>query len=264
MEKLSYWRLIGEVERIVKARVPGSHPAEWEERPVTAGLLARLASELDDTEVSGFRQGCTIRVAAFQQKGRKAPALADISLLVHVAHKDGAVVDGAAFIECKLKQDRKRTFDEFRLPELKKLYRASPFSQVLFLDYEDITAYSSNRSVQFPPMEYNTWRGGIPMTPCTYAALIPSNVVVAQHLNDTSIYGFSVPLSFQLVYRYFHGFDLDLSEQALLAARGQPTKKGSSEFLLALSVFEEGVEAREPEDINRKVWGPIEEQAGRA
>jgi hypothetical protein len=258
MEKLSYWRLIGEVERIVKARVPGSHPAEWEEGPVTAGLLKSLASELDDTDVSGFRQGFTIRVAAFQQKGRKESANADISLLVHVAHRDGAVVDGAAFIECKLKQDRKRTFEAFRLPELKKLYRASPFSQVLFLDYEDITSYSSNRSVQFPPLEYGAWRGGIPMTPCTYAALIPTNVVVAQHVNDTSIYGFSSPLSSQLVYRYFHGFDLDLSEQSVLAARGQPTKKGVSAYLLAFSIFEEGCEAQEQTEINRKVWGPIE------
>jgi hypothetical protein len=65
-------------------------------------------------------------------------------------------------------------------------------------------------------------------------------------------------LSFQLVYRYFHGFDLDVSEQALLAARGQPTKKGLSEFLLALSVFEEGVEAQGQTDINRKIWGFIE------
>jgi hypothetical protein len=258
MEKMTYWRLIGEVERIVKARVPGSHPAQWEEEAVTAGLLKSLASELDDTEISGFRQGFTMRLSAFRQKGKRDSAAADISLLVRIARKDGSTLEGAAFIECKLKQDRKRTFDGFRLPELKKMFRASPFSQVLFLDYEDITSYSSNRSAQFPPMEFSTWRGGVPMTPCTYAALIPANVVIAQHRNDTSIYGFSVPLSYQLVYRYFHGFDLDLSEQALLAAQGQPTKKGVSEYLLAFSVFEEGTEAQEETGINRKAWGPIE------
>ena len=258
MEKLSYWRLIGEVERIVKARVPGSHPGDWVEETVTAVLLKTLASELDDTEVSGFRQGYTIRMSAHRQRGKRETVNADISLLVRIAHRDGSTLEGAAFIETKLKQDRKRTFDAFRLPELKKLFRSSPFSQVLFLDYEDITSYSTNRSVQFPPMEYSPWRGGIPMTPCTYAAVIPTNIVVAQHLNDTSIYSYSVPLSYQIVYRYFHGFDLDLSEQALLAARGQPTKKGLSEFLLAFSVFEEGVEAREETEINRKVWAPIE------
>ncbi len=258
MEKLSYWRLIGEVERIVKARVPGSHPADWTEGTVTAGLLKSLASELDDTEVSGFRQGYTIRLSAHRQRGKRETTNADVSLLVRIAHRDGTVLDGAAFVETKLKQDRKRTFDGFRLPELKKLFRSSPFSQVLFLDYEDITSYSTNRSVQFPPLEYSPWRGGIPMTPCTYAAVIPTNIVIAQHLNDTSIYGYSVPLSYQIVYRYFHGFDLDLSEQAILAARGQPTKKGLSEFLLAFSVFEEGVESQEEADINGKVWGPIE------
>jgi len=258
MEKLSYWRLIGEVERIVKARVPGSHPADWVEDSVTAGLLKTLAAELDNTEVSGFRQGYTIRLSAFRQKGKRESVAADISLLVRIARKDGTTLDGAAFIETKLKQDRKRTFESFRLPELKKIFKSSPFSQVLFLDYEDITSYSSNRSVQFPPMEYSPWRGGVPMTPCTYAALIPTNIVISQHLNDTSIYGFSVPLSSQLVYRYFHGLDLDLTEQALLAARGQPTKKGVSEFLLTFSIFEEGVEHTEVPDLNRKVWGPIE------
>jgi len=258
MEKLSYWRLIGEVERIVKACVPGSHPAGWVEDTVTARLLKTLASELDDTQVSGFRQEYTIRISAFRQKGKRETASADVSLLVHLARKDGTTLGGAAFIETKLKQDKKRTFDSFRLPGLKKIFRSSPFSQVLFLDYEDITSYSINRSVQFPPMEYSPWRGGIPTTPCTYAAMIPTNIVVAQHLNDTSIYGYSVPLSFQLVYRYFHGFDLDLSEQSLLAAQGYPTKKGLSEFLLTFSVSEEGVEAREQADIDRKQWGPIE------
>ena len=258
MEKLSYWRLIGEIERIVKASVPGSHPTDWVEDTVTANLLKGLAAELDDTEVSGFRQGYTIRLSAFRQKGKRESVNADLSVLVRLAHRDGSRLEGAAFIETKLKLDRKRTFDSFRLPELKKIFRSSPFSQVLFLDYEDITSYSTNRSVQFPPMEYSPWRGGVPTTPCTYAAVIPTNIVIAQHLNDTSIYGFSVPLSFQIVYRYFHGFDLDLSEQALLAARGQPTKKGLSEFLLVFSVFEEGIETGEEPDLNRKVWGAIE------
>ncbi|HUI70107.1 MAG TPA: hypothetical protein VL354_06270 [Spirochaetia bacterium] len=258
MEKMSFWRLIGEIERIVKARVPASHPGSWAEDSVIAGLVTSLASELNDTEVSGFRQGYTIRLSAFQHKGRREAPGSDISLLVHIARKDGATLDGAAFIEAKLKQDRKRTFESFRLPELKKLFRSSPFSHVLFLDYEDITSYSSNRSVQFPPMEYNPWRGGIPTTPCTYAALVPTNIVISQHLNDTSIYGFSVPLSYQLVYRYLHGLDLDLSEQALLAARGQPTKKSLSEFLLTFSIFEEGVQPVDVADLNRKVWGPVE------
>jgi hypothetical protein len=141
---------------------------------------------------------------------------------------------------------------------LKRVFRSSPFSQVLFFDYEDITSYSSNRSVQFPPLEYSPWRGGVPMTPCTYAAVIPANIVIAQHLNDTSIYGFAVPLSYQLIYRYFHGFDLDLSEQTLLTARGMPAKRGPSEFLLAFSVFEEGVDVEKEPDLNRKVWSVLE------
>ena len=84
MEKLSYWRLIGEVERIVKARVPGSHPADWTEGTVTAGLLKSLASELDDTEVSGFRQGYTIRLSAHRQRGKRETTNADVSLLVRI------------------------------------------------------------------------------------------------------------------------------------------------------------------------------------
>ncbi len=258
MEKLSYWRLIGEIERIVKTCVPGSHPTDWVEGTVTASLLRNLAGELDDTEISGFRQGSTIRLSAFHHKGKRESENADLSILVRIARKDGSRLEGAAFMETKLKQDRKRTFDSFRLPELKKIFRSSPFSQVLFLDYEDITSYSSNRSVQFPAMEYSPWRGGVPMTPCTYAAVVPANIVIAQHLNDTSIYGFSVPLSHQIVYRYFHGFDLDLSEQSILAARGQPTKKGMSEYLLAFSVFEEGIETEEEPDLNKKVWEPLD------
>ncbi len=257
MDKTSYWRLIGEIERIVTDRVRGSHPSGWSEGAVVAGLLSSLAAGLDNTPVTGFRQACTVRLSAFRQKGTSEPAGADLSLLAHICHRDGSSLRGVAFIETKLKRDRKRTFDSFRLPELKKMFRASPFSQVLLLDYEDITSYSSNRSVQFPPLEYSPWRGGVPVTPCTYAVMIPANLVIAQHLNDTSIYGFSVPLSFQLVYRYVHGFDLDLSEQAVLAARGQPTKNGVSKFLLCLTVIEDGAEPGEDLDLNNTVWEPL-------
>ncbi len=258
MEKTSYWRLIGEIERIVKDRVPASHPAGWAEDQVVAGLLSTLAAELDDTTVTGFRETHGVRLSAFRRKGKRETANADLSLLARVTRRDGSTLEGAAFIETKLKQDRKRTFDSFRLPELRRFFRGSPFSQVLFLDYEDITSYSSNRSVQFPPLEYSPWRGGVPVTPYTYAVVIPTSIVIAQHLNDTSIYGFSVPFSYQLVYRYFHGFDLDLSEQALLAARGQSTKKGLSEFLVCLTVTEEGADIAPAPDLDRAVWAPLE------
>ncbi len=258
MEKLSYWRLMSEIERVVKECVPGSHPKNWDETFITEALVRNFQSGLQGATVTGFRNNFTITWAGYRQRGKLEAPTADVSLLVRISRKDGSTLEGAAFIEAKVKQDRKRTFESFRLPELKKLSRSSPYSQVLFFDYEDITSYSSNRSVLFPPLEYSPWRGGVPVTPCTYAVVIPAPIVVARHLNDTSIYDFSVPFSYEMVYRYFHGFDLDLSEQTLQAAKGNPTKKGLTHYLLCLTLVEEGADGEMELDLNRKTWAPLE------
>ena len=260
MEKLSYWRLIGEIEKLVKECVPGSHPKNWEERHITESLLTGLCGDLNDVPISGFRQDLVLQWEAFRAKSGEPAQNADIALLVRIAHRDGSVLEGAAFIDAKIKTDRKRTFEEFRIPDFKRILRSSASAQVLLYDYEDITSYTSNRSVMFPPLEYSPWRGGVPITPCTYAVVAPAGLVVQRHINDTDLYKFSLPLSYQLIYRYCHGFDLDFSEQALAAARGFPTRKGTSSYLLCLSVTEEGADAQPKAELalNRAVWKAME------
>jgi hypothetical protein len=260
MEKLSYWRLIGEIEKLVKDSVPGSHPKNWDERHVTESLLVGLCDNLNDVPVSGFRQDFLLQWEAFRGKSGDSPQNGDIALIVRIAGRDGALLEGAAFIDAKLKTDRKRTFEEFRQPDFKRILRNSSSAQVLLYDYEDITSYTSNRSVMFPPLEYSPWRGGVPITPCTYAVIAPAGVVVSRHINDTDLYKFSLPLSYQLIYRYCHGFDLDFSEQALAAARGFPTRKGLSAYLLCLSVTEEGADPQPKVELalNRSSWKALE------
>jgi hypothetical protein len=260
MEKLSYWRLIGEIEKLVKECVPGSHPKNWEERHITESLLRGLCNGLNDLPVSGFRQDFIVQWEAFRGKSGDSAQNGDIALLVRIANRDGGVLEGAAFMDAKIKTDRKRTFEEFRLPDFKRILRNSPSAQVLLYDYEDITSYTSNRSVMFPPLEYSPWRGGVPITPCTYAVLAPAGLVVQRHINDTDLYKFSLPLSYQLIYRYCHGFDLDFSEQSLAAARGFPTRKGISAYLLCLSVTEEGADTQPRAELalNRSSWKALE------
>ena len=260
MEKLSYWRVIGEIEKLVKECVPGSHPKSWEKRYVLEGLLKGLRGSLDGVPVGGFRRDLLLRWEAFHGKASESAQNGDLALLVRIAHRDGPTLEGVAFIDVKMKTDRKRTFEEFRIPDFKRILRNSPSAQVLLCDYEDITSYTSNRSVMFPPLEYSPWRGGVPITPCTYAVVAPAGIVVQRHLNDTDLYKFSLPLSYQLIYRYCHGFDLDFSEQAIAAARGFPTRKGASAYLLCLSVTEEGADEQPRVELalNRSSWKALE------
>ncbi len=258
MEKLSYWRAMGEIEKLVQESVPGSHPRNWDVHFLTRKLLAGLRGSLQDAPITGFKSDFTVRWEPLARRQKGAADTAGIAVLTRLAFRDGTVLEGAAFLEARLKTDRKRTFESFALPQLKKAMRGSASTQVLFYDYEDITAYSSNRSVLFPPMEYSPWRGGLPVTPCTYAVVSPVNVVVAQHVNDTSIYRFSLPLSYQVVYRWWHGFDLDTSEQALAAARGMPGRRDPCAYLLAMTVAEEGADAAGGIELDRSGWKPLE------
>ncbi len=188
MEKVSYWRAMGEIEKLVKESIPGSHPKSWEVHALTQRLLLGLQSNLQDAPITGFRSDFTVRCAALRHRPveeESATNGATIAVVTRIVNRDGTLLEGASFLEARIKSDRKRTFEAFTLPPLRKSLRGSPFTQLLLFDYEDITAYSSNRSVAFPAMEYSPWRGGLPVTPCTYAVVSPLNVVLAQHLNDT-------------------------------------------------------------------------------
>ncbi len=258
MEKLSYWKAMGEIERLVKESIPGSHPRNWDVHVLTQRLLSSLRGNLQNAPITGFKREFTIRWETLRRRQKEPAASAAVALLARIAHRDGAFLEGAAFLEPRVKTDGKRTFDSFALPQLRKSLRGSPFTQALLFDYEDITSYANNRSVLFPPMEFSPWRGGLPVTACTYAVVSPMNVVVAQRVNDTSIYRFSVPLSFQFVYRYWHGFDLDVSEPALLSARGFPARRDAPGYLLVMTVVEEGAEAPAEAELDLANWRPFE------
>ena len=261
MEKVSYWRAMGEIEKLVKESIPGSHPKSWEVHALTQRLLLGLQSNLQGAPITGFRSDFTVECTALRRRPAEEAGAANgaaIAVVTRIANRDGTLLEGASFLEARIKSDRKRTFEAFTQPQLRKSLRGSPSTHLLLLDYEDITAYSSNRSVAFPAMEYSPWRGGLPVTPCTYAVVSPLNVVLAQHLNDTSLYRFSLPLSFQLVYRYWHGFDLDPSEQALQAARGFTSHREPCSYLLAMTVVEDGAEPPGALELERSAWRPLE------
>jgi hypothetical protein len=65
---------------------------------------------------------------------------------------------------------------------------------------------------------------------------VPASVALQQGRYTTDLHKFGVPLSYQLIGRYFRGFDLEVKKDTVEAVKGNATRHGGSRELLLVGV----------------------------
>jgi hypothetical protein len=254
METISYASLVSKLEQLVAAAVFGSYPSNWNEEAITRLLLKSIKKNLDNLTIVGFKRTFAITWDAYKNRQAEAAPLGDVAVLVKIVHKDDLVIEGAATIETKKRTNKKLTFDELRWNDIGKLSRNAPGPQLMLYDYEDISSFSSNIVMKVQSSRPSYWREQMMVTPYTYAVLTPMNAALNLKRNDTSLYDFSLPFASQLVFRYFHGLDLDFSAKATKYATGVESRFGFARNLLCLYVSEVGTDLMTKAELNRDVW----------
>ena len=86
---------------------------------------------------------------------------------------------------------------------------------------------------------------------------LPAEIALQQGKFTTELHKFGVPLSYQLVGRYFRGFDLELDPAKVQAVKNNALRHGGPRTLLLVGVSTGALEPILPE-VDPELWGRID------
>lgn len=223
---------LSELESILKKHVLGNYPVDWNEDFITRSILKGIRERLGSVVFSDIKQKMTIKWLPYKLMGRPENKFGDIAIIVNIRYQDGDGVEGVAFLEAKKRDMKKTKFGAIKIGQLKRIIRNAPSSMVLLYDYDDITQFANFK----PKPSAREWFEWLELKPCTSSVVVPVNIVTHKKKKDTTLYKFSLPFSYQLVFRYFQGFDLEFDKTPMKIAKGYASEKGLPAYLVVVSI----------------------------
>jgi hypothetical protein len=233
--------------------VKENYRADWDEDFITRSILKGIRQQLHFTKVVGFKDRVRVEWIPYKLSGKAENKFGDIAILVKISYRDGDEIEGVAFLEAKKRKPGNEKFEALKFEQLKRIRRYAPSLMALLYDYNDITQFTD-----FDPNADERYWGWY-YKPCTYAVVVPSNIVIHMKKRDTTLYKFSLPFSYQLIFRYFNGLDLEFGKAPIEIAKGYRIDKGLPTYLVAVSITY-GKAEPEPVNFNRELFSKIEEQ----
>jgi hypothetical protein len=247
MKSLSY-----ELESLIYLNVKENFPANWNQRNITRSLFSDLKKLFQGKTI--YTPGDTIKTAwnLYERKEVQEDMFGEIAIVVNVSYHDGQSARGVVFYDTAEKDSGKNTFSNLHKNNYRRLLSVSPHSQLLLLDYDTITGMAFPSTAESiignQPHSWNNW------IPYTHAVTVPANLALSLDVKTTSLYKVSLPLSYQIGYRYLFGLDLDYSATAIETAAGIKTAKGNSRFLICVAVSHGGSEPDTGFDLNQEMY----------
>src|SRR6266851_2144617 len=102
------------VEQAAGEAVRSHFPLDWKEDAITHDLLIRMRSNLRHITLQTARQPVEIEWEVYKLHGRRETAFGDIGLLVRYAVPGAGTVEGAGFLEAKLRGRDTTKFTQVR------------------------------------------------------------------------------------------------------------------------------------------------------
>lgn len=244
-----------EIENIINEQILNNYHYNWDEDFITRSILQEFRNKFKRIKIEGFRDPIHIKCSLYKFTGTPEKVFGDIALIIKLQYMDGDIIEGVAFLEAKKRYKNTKNFKALKFHQLNKILKRAPHSMVLLYDYKRIINFVTNNIfniISFPPGFLYSHRSNI------HSVIVPTNIVTNIAKRNTSLYKFSLPLSWQLCFRYLNGFDLEFQVEAIKIAKGYIKKIGAPKYLLAISVAPIKIEHLEEPNFNREVYIPIE------
>lgn len=232
---MDYDEFAHKIEQIASDTVADCHPVDWDEDFITRTLLNNFRQDLRSTTVHhGRHKKSNIKWRAFKLTGKPERKFGDIAIIVRIRHRDGRELEGVGFLEAKKRDNDSFQFRSIKKKQFQMISRHAPHAFVLLYDYTEITGL--NRcDLPFASSRY--WNRYWEDIPFTQAVVVPMGLALESALKDIRIYRYCMPLSYQLPFRYFQGYDLEFDKKALSIAKGYELQKfGGPSYLLMVSI----------------------------
>ena len=246
---------VSEIEDILLEHVKNNYPVDWDENFITRSLLKEIRHRLGSVFVADLQHRTRIDWVPYKLSGTPENKFGDIAILVNIRYQDGDGIEGVAFLEAKKRNQKETEFGAIKTEQLENILKNAPSSMMLLYDYDDITQF-----VDFIPSK-GPWLRGWKYKPCTCAVTVPLTLVSNTRKRDMTLYKFSLPFSYQLVFRYFQGLDLEFQKNPIQIAKGYASDKGLPTYLVAVSVAYGKVKP-EVIEFNKELFTEIGEDYG--
>ncbi|PZR19263.1 MAG: hypothetical protein DI539_14615 [Flavobacterium psychrophilum] len=240
LNKMTLLKFSQTLEERIQEEIEDAYPANWDEDYISRRILVALTS-MRFSKVEVLTTFNNIFITSFKLKGNLEKHFGDIAFVIQIEYKDGDSIRGAAFLEAKRRYANSDEYTKLDFTQLKRIYQNAPSARLLLYNYQ----YMSNLAPTGLDNSKNKASGLLPKIPGTYTSVLPANTAIHLNKKGDSLHKLSIPLSYQLSFRYLFGKDLEFSDDVINKTLGfvsseqlpkhvvminiKPSKKGDKE-----------------------------------
>lgn len=254
VQKLTLNKFCQSIEELINELVQEIFVLDWDEDYITRKFLSQIAQRLNGSQIVDL-ENRAVFLTPFKLTKPLEKKFGDIAVIVNIAYSDGDQIEGIAFLEAKRKYKQSRCFDAIKWEQLERIYENAPHSQLLLYDFRDVSEFASTGLVT---KKSATASNPMAQLPVTKFVTVPINKAVQVKQKNERLYKLSLPLSYQLGYRYLNGFDLDFNSEKLSKVKGDFEKNYVESdleipnYLIYISIVPEKSLKEEPKFDNEK------------
>lgn len=232
------------LEDELKSVVTESFPLSWREDVLSYNLARQLRTIFSKTVLEGGQYDTTIEWEFYKLVGKPEIDHGDIGILVRYKLLEGSIIEGAGFLEAKLRDRESSKFKQVRKKQCRTLLRRSPQTRLLLYDYRPavVLDYPPERGLsRFPIWTYRRDSRNL----VSHGPNLPLSLAVTIGQFDDSLYRFCHSFSQQFTRRYFNLLDLDFSKNAIQAVKGFPGTFDAPNIVMVIRITEGQAESAE-------------------
>ena len=228
------------LEREIATIVRKNFPLDWKEDVISHSIAKCMRNQFRKTTLRGIRIPLDIEWESYKLHGPRESDHVDIGVLISYRLPSGKVLEGAGFIEAKLRARNSTKFTQVRPKQVNRILKRSPMTRLLLYDYNPVVVLDNLDDEYYFRRLYGHSSSHTSVT--THTPVLPLNLAAAINQYDDELYRYCYSLAHQFVYRYFHLHDLDFSKVAIDAVKGFPGTLGSPNIVMVVRVATEGQE----------------------
>lgn len=245
------------IEQAIQSEIEDAYPTEWNENYLTLRFCKALRKS-SFTQIELQNNYINVFINTFKFNGKNEHKFGDIAIILDVGFKDSDRINGVALLEAKLRYDNSNEYIAIAKDQLERLFQLSPSSRLLLYNYQPMSILAPTG------IDISKVAGGglLPKMPVTYTSVVPTNTAIHLNRKNDRLHKASIPFTYQFVFRYLFGMELEYDNEKVEAAKGYGRDKyGMPDYSIYVTVVQGKKEEKEvtivQPPINRELYTEI-------
>jgi hypothetical protein len=195
------------LEAQLQAVIDKCYPLAWKENSITENLGMELRSNFKTVSLVGCQYPLVLAWEFYKLSGTPEYDHGDIGILVKRKLPDGETLEGAGFLEAKIREVKS---GRFKVPpkQSKRILTRSPRTQLLLYDQNPVPVLDYLPDAGpwnwYPYSDHDSRR-----SPVSHGPVLPFDLAIAIGQFDGSLYRYCHSFAQQFTRRYFNLLDLE-------------------------------------------------------